>query len=324
MNAIRTLPLVFLHAFVASMVVFTAHAQSFPTKPIRMIVAVAPGGTSDFLARIIAVKISEQLGVPVVVDNRPGASGVIAMDIVAKATPDGHTIGLQSLMHIVNPSLYAKMPYDTLKDLAAVSKIAVAPLIVTVNPSVRANSFAELIALAKASPGNLRYGSSGNGGAQHLGMELIKSQFGIDMTHVPYKGGGPAITALLAGEVQVFLGAPSIMPQVQAGKLRVIASAGARRSPMLADVPTIAEAGLPGFEIVEWWGIFAPAGLPAHILRKLNTEIVRVLSLPDVKERSDKIGLELVGDRPEQFDAFLRTEHSRWANVVKQARVKLD
>lgn len=316
-------------ALFAAAVVLTAHgastnaAAAYPDKPVRMIVSFAPGGPADILARAISQKLSERMGQQVVVDNRAGASGNIAAEVAARAAPDGHTLFLSTAgVLTVNPTLF-KMPVDTVKDFAPITLAATITSILVVHPSLGVKTVKELIQLAKAKPGQLSYGSAGNGAASHLAMELFKSTAGIDMLHVPYKGAAPAITDLVGGQVQVMLiGVPVAMPQVRAGKLTALGIASLKRSPFAPELPTIADSGLPGFEVSNWLGVLAPAGTPREIVNRLNREIVDILRQPDVKERLFQQGFETVVSTPEQFAAYMRTELGKWAKVIKQAGIK--
>ena len=303
-----------------------AGAQGYPSQPIKLIVPFTAGGTTDILARTIGQKLGESLRQPVIVDNRPGAGGNIGADLVAKAKPDGYTlvmgtIGTQS----INASLYSKMPYDSAKDFAPITLVAIVPNVLVVNPTVPAKSVAELIALAKSKPGALNFASSSTGGSPHLSGEMFKQMAGVDIAHVPYKGSAPAITDLLGGQVQLmFDNLPSALPQVKAGKLRALAVTSARRSPAAPDLPTIAEAGVPGYEVDSWFGILAPAGTPREIVNKLNAEIVKILQMPDVKERLSEQGAVPVGDTPEHFAEHIRKETVKWAKVVKASGARAD
>ncbi|MBI1736420.1 MAG: tripartite tricarboxylate transporter substrate binding protein [Candidatus Rokubacteria bacterium] len=300
-------------------------AQTYPAKPVRLIVPFAPGGSNDIMARLVGQKLGERLGQPFVVDNRPGASGIIGTDAAAKAAPDGYTVLMMSLTLAVNPSLYAKLPYDTEKDLLPVSLVASAPLMLVVNPSIPARTLPEFLAYARANPDKLNFGSGGAGTTPHLAGEMVKSMAGLKVTHVPYKGGGPALADLVGGQIQFMLeNIPSTLPFVKGGRLRALAVTGAKRSPLVPDLPTLDEAGLKGFEIVGWNGLFVPAGTPPPLVAKLHTETVKVLALPDVKERLATLGADGVGSSPEEFTAFVRAELRKWAKVVKEAGIKLE
>jgi tripartite-type tricarboxylate transporter receptor subunit TctC len=307
----------------------TAHAQApakpggvYPSKPVRVIVPFAPGGSNDIMARITAQKFTENLGQQFVVDNRAGASGIIGTDLAAKAAPDGYTLLVMSLTLTVNPSLFRKLPYNTEKDLAPVTLIASAPLMLVVHPSIPAKSVKELIAYAKANPGKLNFGSGGTGATPHLAGEMLKMMAGLSMTHVPYKGGGPALADLVGGQIQLMLeNIPSTSPFVKAGKLRALAITGLKRSALLPELPTLDEAGLKGYEIV---GLFVPSGTPQNIIAYLHDQTVKMLAQPDVKERFATLGAEGVGNTPEQFRTFVKAEIVKWARVVKEAGLKVE
>jgi len=295
-----------------------AVGQTYPSKPIRIVVPLS-AGAGDTLTRTIGQKISESWNQPVVVENRPGAGSTIGSDIVAKAAPDGYTLLMASFSHAVNPTLYAKLPYDTLKDFAAVTLIGSAPNVLTVNPGVSAKSVAEVMALAKSQPGKLHFASAGNGSSSHMAGELFKSLTGAQIVHVPYKGAAPAMTDLLAGQVQMaFDPLPSSLANIKAGKLRAVAVTSAKRSPALPDVPAIGEI-VPGYELAVWYGVVAPANTPKDIIGRLHAEIVRVLNLPDVKERVAGLGFETLGGTPDQFQAFIEAELAKWGKVVREA-----
>jgi tripartite-type tricarboxylate transporter receptor subunit TctC len=300
-----------------------APAASYPTKAIRLIVPFAPGGSNDIMARIVGQNFTESMGQQVVVDNRAGASGIIGTDVAAKAPADGYTILMMSLTFAVNPSLVKKLPYDTEKDLAPVTLVASAPLLLVVNPAVPAKSLKEFIAYAKANPGKLNFGSGGPGTTPHLAGEMLKTMAGLQMTHIPYKGGGPALADLVGGQIQLMLeNIPSTLPFVKSGRLRALAVSGLARSPLVADLPTLDEAGLKGYEIVGWNGLFVPSGTPQAIIAKLHAETVKALSHPQVKDRLATLGAEGVGSTPKQFAAFVKAEIGKWAKVVKDAGLR--
>jgi tripartite-type tricarboxylate transporter receptor subunit TctC len=315
-------------ALALALTISTTHAlaqtANYPTRPVRLIIPFAPGGGSDILGRMVGQKLAENLGVQVTPDNRPGASGIIGMDVVAKSPPDGYTLGIISTGHVVNPSVYRKMPFDTLNDLAPITLVATTSLMITVPKSLPVKSLKELLELAKRRPGELNYASSGNASAQHLATELFKKTAGIDMVHVPYKGGAPALVDLVAGQVQVMFCSPSAMPYVKAGRLRVIAYGGKKRSAVLPDVPTIAESGYPNYEAVEWWGMYAAAKTPRAIIGRLNTDIGKVLNLPDIRRRLADIGFDAAPMSVEQFDKFQRAEHAKWGQVARDANIRVD
>jgi tripartite-type tricarboxylate transporter receptor subunit TctC len=301
-----------------------ANAQDYPNRPVRLIVTVPPGGAADFIARLVGGKLSESLGQPVVVENRGGAGGTIAADAVAKSPPDGYTLLQNSITtHGVGPHLYSKLPYDPVKDFSAVSGLALLPLIMAVNADLPPRNVRELIAYTKANPVN--FASSGNGGAPHMAAELFKSVTGAPLTHVPYKGSGPAVADLVGGRVQImFDAAPSLIAHIRSGKLRVLAAASPQRNRLLPDVPTFAELGHPQIAVSLWYGLLAPAGTPAPVIRKLNTEVTKALESADVRERLQAQGAEPMPGTPEAFASFMREEMAKWAPVVKQAGVKLD
>jgi tripartite-type tricarboxylate transporter receptor subunit TctC len=295
-----------------------AAAQSFPAKPIRFMIGVPPGGPTDTVARSIAPALSEALGQPIVVENKPGASAVIATDVVATAPPDGYTLGFIYITHTTNPTLIARLPYDTLKDFAAVAQVGSQQMLLLANPTFAANSVQDLIALAKASPGKLDYGASDAGSAPHLAGELFKLMSGTSITPVPYKGTAPALTDLLAGQIPfMFVSNITGLPHVKSGKLKALAVTGSQRLSLTPDVPTVAESGLPGYEITSWYGLVAPARTPREIIVRLNAEVNRVARDPKMKARMLAQGLELPETTPEQFDAHLRSEIAKWRKVLK-------
>lgn len=297
----------------------------YPTHPVRMIVTYPAGGGADITARIIAQKLTERLGQQFVVDNRPGGSGTIGAGLVAKAPPDGYTLMLDALSFSVNPSLFTKLPYDPVADFTPIILAVVVPNVLVVTPSLPIHSVGELIALARAKPGQINHASSGNGSAQHLAAEMFKRMAGIDMVHVPYRGGAPALADLVAGQIPVyFANLSSATPLIQAGKIRAIAVTSAQRAPGWPELPTIAESGLPGYEAYEWNGIFAPGGTPQDIVSQLNHQIAEILKLADVRERLAEHALETRDNTPEQFTAFLASERAKWAQVVKEANIKID
>ncbi|HUP95048.1 MAG TPA: tripartite tricarboxylate transporter substrate binding protein [Burkholderiales bacterium] len=296
-----------------------AWAQAFPTKPIRFVVPFAPGGSTDTLARALGQKISEFLGHQVVIDNRTGANGNIGMEIVAKAPQDGHTIVLGYIANVaIGPSLYEKLPFDPVHDYEPITLLATSPNVLVAHPTVTAQNLKELIALAKAKPGQLNYASASVASVGHLTGELLNQLAGIKMVHVAYKGSGQAVTDLLGGHIQLmFSGFSSVMPHIKSGKLRPIVQTGEKRSPALPEVATIAESGFPKFEATAWYGVHAPAKTPKPIVTRLNTEFVKALKLPDVRERLGALGFELVGSTPEYYGAYIKTEIKKWAKVVK-------
>lgn len=298
------------------------HAQSYPNKAIRMIVGFAPGGPNDIVSRLVAQKLTESFGVPVIVDNRPGANSIIGMQIAARSTPDGYTLVVISASATTNPNVYSDVPFDLMKDFSPVTVMASGAYIVVVNPSLPVKSIKDLIALAKARPGQLNYASSGVGGTLHLAGELFKSLAHVNMIHVPYKGGAPAAIDVVTGQVQLMFSPLTVaMPQVNAGKLRALAVTSAKRLEMLPDMPTVAESGVQGYEVTGWYGIVAPAGVPGANVDKLNREIVRSLKQPDMRQQFAKLDIEPVGNSPEQMRHHLQTELVKWAKVVKDAKL---
>ena len=301
-------------------------AQAYPAKPIKLVVPFPPGGPLDLAGRAIGQKLQEAWGQPVVIENRPGAGGNIGADAVAKSAPDGYTLVMGALStHAVNPHLFAKMPYDALKDFAPVTLVAVTPNVLVLNPAVPAANVRELVALAKASPGKLSFASGSNGSAGHLAGELFKTLAGIDIVHVPYKGGAPAMQDLLGGQVQfMFDNLANSTAQLKAGKLKAFAVTTARRSAFAPELPTMAEAGVPGFDISTWYGILAPAGTPPDIVKKLNAEIVRILATEDIRDKLKAQGAEPSPTSPEEFAAFIRAEWTKYAKIVKDSGAKVD
>ena len=301
-----------------------ALAQGYPNKAIKIIVPFPPGGGTDIGTRIIAQKLSEAWGQPVLVENRGGAAGIVGTEATAKSAPDGYTIMMGNIgTHAINVSLYKKLPYDPVKDFAPISHVAGLPLFVLVHPSVKVTSIKELIALAKAQPGKLDYSSSGSGGSMHVAAELFKGMTGTHMVHIPYKGGGPAVADLLAGQVPVsFATVLETLPHVKSGRLRALAVTSANRSLAWPSVPTVAESGVPGYESISWLALFAPAGTPKDIINKISTEVVRIINLPDVKERLLLQGAEPIGSTPEQLAAVLANDIAKYAKVMKAAGVQ--
>ena len=304
-------------------------ADVFPSRPVRMIIPFPPGGGTDALARPIAQKLSELWGQQVIVDNRAGAGGIIGAQATARAAPDGYTFMLGTNgTHGINQTLYPNLPYDTLRDFTAITQVAIAPNILVIHPSVNVSSVQELIALAKAQPGKLNYGSAGSGSNPHLAAEVFKKLAGVDITHVPYKGSGPALTDLLAGQVQImFANAPTVLGHIKAGRLRGLATTSAQKLPgltVLAEFPTLAEAGLTGYEADTWYGVFGPAGLKGDVLKSLNAGLVKVLSLPEIREAFARQGAEVVPNSPEAFSAILKAEIAKWAPVIRESGAKVE
>jgi len=302
-----------------------AVAQPYPSKPVRLIVPFPPGGAVDFYARVVQQPLSDALGTQVVIENKAGASGMVGIDAVAKAPPDGYTLGLGNIASLaINAGIYDKMPYDPSKDLAPITHTIDVNYALVVHPSIAARTVGELVAYAKANPGKLAYGSAGSGSLPHLAMESFKAATGTDIVHVPYKGGGPMVTDLLGGQVQVVIAdQANLMPHVKSGKLRAIAVASPKRSPNYPELPTIADT-LPGFQAVAWNGMVGPAGLPADIVAKLNAAVVKVMAQPDVVAKLNGGGLDVVGDAPDEFGRFIRAEIAKWSAIAKQVGAKAD
>ena len=301
-----------------------AMAQTFPSKPIRIVVPFTPGGPNDILARMIGQRYTAVWGQQTLVDNRPGGGTVIGTDIVAKAPADGHTLLMVSTSHAANPSLMSKLPFDTLRDFVSVGQAVSSPNVLVVHPSVPARNTRELLDIAKARPGQITFASGGSGAATHLAGELLKILGGVEMTHIPYKGAGPATIDLISGQVTWMFGTilPTI-PHVRAGKLRALAVSGKRRAEILPEVPTVAE-HVPGFEASSWYGVFAPAGTPAEVIIKLNQEMARALTPVEVRQRLAAEGTEVVAGNPEDFMQLFRAEAAKWARVIKQAGIRLE
>jgi len=303
-----------------------AHAQTYPSKPIRIIVPYPAGGTSDILARTIGQRLSESLGQPVVVENKPGANGNVGADFVAKSPPDGHTLLLADIGALaISPSVYPTLPFDPVKDFAPVTMVAYSPHILVVHPSVPASSVHELVQLAKAKPGKLNFAISGVGGAPHLAGVDFAMRTGIDWTYIPYKGGAQAIADVAGGQADITLnGMLATYPLVQGGKLKLLAVSSAKRMSAIPDVPTIAESGVPGFESGSWQGVVAPSGTPKEIVARLNGEILRIVNAADMRDRLGKQGADVRTTTPDEFAAFIRTETAKWAKVVKDANIKIE
>jgi len=302
-----------------------AAAQNYPNRAIRMIVALGPGGGTDVTARIVSQRLSEQMGVPVVVENRPGAGTVIGTEVVAKSAADGYTLMTSSPELSINPSLHAKLPYDTLKDFVAISQLTTGQYFLSTHPSVPVKTVKDLIALAKAKPGRVTYGSSGNGSANHLGGVLFQYMTGTTLVHVPYKSAAQSATALMSGETDVMISSTTaaIMP-IKTGRLRGIAVTGPKRLSLTPEIPTVSESGVPGFEVTGWYMMLVPAGVPRDIITRLNGEIVKAVHSPVVKERFAALGTEPVGNSPEACGEFLRAEIAKWTKVVRAAGAKAD
>ncbi len=301
-----------------------AQAADYPAKPVRMIVPLAMGGGSDIVGRIVAVALADHWGQPVVVDNRPGAGSTLGTALAAKATPDGYTVLVSSSSIAISPALYKKLPFDVVRDFVPVTLIASQPSILAVHGAVQARTVRELIALAKANPGKLAYGSAGAGSATHLGSELFKYTAGVDLLHVPYKSAGLATTALLVGEVQLLVtNMASVLPHIKSGRVRALGITSLQRSPLAPEVPTVAESGLPKFEYATWYGMLAPAGTPSAIVTRIQTDIAKVLGPPKVRERLSQQGLDVLATSPGDFARYLAEELTRWQTVVKAAGISL-
>ena len=315
-----------LFVFVAlALLAGTASAQSYPSKPVRVVIPWPPGGSNDVVGRIVTQKVGENLGQQFIVDNRAGAAGSIGADVVAKAPPDGYTLMVHSTSHVGNAHLYKKLPYDTLKDFTGVALLAAQPGALTIHPSLPVKTVKEFIALAKARPGTINYSSSGNGSAPHLSMELLVAMTGIKIVHVPYKGGAPQVTALVSGETQASLATVStVLVHVQSGRLRALGVSSAKRSATMPDVPTIAEAGVPGYEMSPWIGVFVPTGTSKELIAKLNSEINRALKAPDVSNLLSSNALDALGGTPEEFDVRIKADYEKYAKLIKLTGAKVD
>lgn len=320
-NALRGLLACLLAAVAA-----TGVAQEWPTRTVHFIVPYPAGGYYDLLARVIGQKLNERLGQSFVVENRVGANGMIGTDYVAKSAPDGYTIMMGGIgPHGINPSMYAKLPYSPTRDFAAVVHVASAPNVLVVHPSVQARSVKELIGLARAAPGRLTFSSAGSGSSQHLSGEMLRMMTGADLIHVPYKGSAPSVTAVLAGEVSMLFGTMAdVVPHVRADKLRALAVTSDQRIPALPAVPTMVEAGVPGFEATAWFGVLVPAATPQPIVGRLNEEINRILKMPDVAEKLQNLGAIIVGSTPEEFNKYVKDEIAKWGKVARDNNIALD
>ena len=301
------------------------HAQNYPTRPIRWIVPVPAGSTTDIVSRIVGQKIFEAWGQQVIIDNRAGGAMIVGSDIIAKANPDGYTVGTLLTPTIVNPFVLKDLPYDTLRDFTPVTLMVMVPGVMTMNPSVPASTLKEVIAVAKANPGKYNYGSPGQLTSGHLSMEMLKVMTDIKLTYIPYKGGAPAIADLIANQIQFLIsGPPGVLPHIRSGRLKAIATTASKRSPGLPDTPTFAEAGLPGYDTYEWYGVFAPGKMPKDVLAKLSREVARIVKLPDVSEKLLAQGAIPVGNTPEEFAAFVKREMDTWGKVAQQVGLKPD
>lgn len=315
-----------LCAWVAGAIAQTTAVSKYPAKSVRFIVGFAPGGAVDVQARVVAQRMSEALGQSVIVENRAGADGILASDFVAKSPPDGYVFGYVSAGHAMNSILHAKtLPYHAVNDFSPVSLVASGPLTLVVNRSFPVNSLKQLIALAKVQPGKLNFASSGSGGTMHLAGELLKSVAQVDVVHVPYKGGGPALTDVISGQIEfTFVGAPASMPHIRSGRLKVLAVTSAKRSLALPDVPTVAELGYPGYELGAWYGVLGPARMQAAHVNQISTELAKTVVLPDTRDKLLALGIEPVGSTPERFGEHLRSEIARWTPIIIKAGIKPD
>ena len=321
--SLKLVPSLVLFALAAT--VAPAHSQAWPSKPISLVVTYPAGGGADTMARLIAPKLGEALGQPVIIENKPGASGQIGASAVAKAVPDGYTLMLDASSFAVNPALFAKLPYDSDKAFKPIGVIALFPNVLLVNPNVAATSVKELVVLAKAKKNAISYASSGNGSAQHLAGAMFESAAGVDMLHVPYKGGAPALNDVIGGQVPVFFGnLASTLQHVQAGKLKPLAVTSAKRTAILPNVPTMAEAGVSGYEVYEWNALFAPTGTPDAIVAKLAAALQKTLDLPDIKARIAQLGGEIQTAKPDAAQQFVRQQTTLWARLVKERGISLD
>jgi tripartite-type tricarboxylate transporter receptor subunit TctC len=312
-------------ACLAGLLLSSAAAQEFPSKTVRLVVGFPPGGLADILARVLADKLPSVWNQPVVVENRPGASGVIAADVVAKAVPDGHTLLVILTNHVVVAAVRPKLPFDPLEDFAPVALVGSSPLLLMANPKLPANTLPELIALAKARPGMLTYSTPGDGSVHHLSQELLNNATGVKMIHVPYTGGAPAMLDAMSGVVDLNIGSPAqAIQQIEAGKLKALSYSGEKRAALLPRVPTVAEAAVPGFSAALWGGVLAPSRVPQAQVAKINNAIRQVMTLPDVRERMAKLGVDIASGSPEDFDKFIRAEFAKWSGVAKQAGVKAE
>lgn len=325
MNSMLRCSFLVLAGVASAICAHAAAAQAYPARPIRAIVPFAPGGATDAVIRMIAPRLSENLGQQVVVENRPGGAATIGMDVVAKSPPDGYTMGMANLTFSINPILFRKMPFDSERDLALVSHISILPFLVSVHPSVPAKSIKELIALARARPGALNYSSSGQASATQMATELFKYLTKTNMVHIPFQGGGPALVAVLSGEVSVYWGTiPPLLAHMKSGRLRVLGVTTLQRDPAIPDVPTVAESGVPGYQAAEWGGLVVRAGTPAAIITRLNQEIVKSLKSPEIAQRFAAVGAQAVGSTPEGFAEHIRRERETWGKVIQAAGIRIE
>jgi tripartite-type tricarboxylate transporter receptor subunit TctC len=316
---------VLIFAYATSTVAGTAHAQNFPVKPVRIIIGFSAGSSTDTVARVIAQKLNQSWGQPVIIENRVGAGGNIAAEVVAKASADGYTLLFANNGLAISATLYRKLPYDAERDLEAVTQVTAMPHVLLANQNLAANSIKELVALAKSKPGQLSFGSAGTGNSDHMAGELFKYLAGIDLAHVPYKGGPQALTDTVNGQVSMYFGGlPVALPMVKAGRVKALGTSGAKRSPALPDVPTIAEAGVPGYEVSLWYGLLAPARTPKDIVAKISADVARALKSPETQERFNTLGVETVGSTPDQFSGFIKSELGKWGKVVKATGITVE
>ncbi|HVL56398.1 MAG TPA: tripartite tricarboxylate transporter substrate binding protein [Burkholderiaceae bacterium] len=321
----RLLGILLLSAFVLAHAPARAQAQEYPSKTVRILVGFAPGGATDILARLVAKHLSEQWSQPVIVENRPGAGGNIAHEAVAKAEPDGHTLLFTSAPLTINPSLYRNLPYDTVRDFAPVTLVATVPSLLLVPSASKITTFDEFVRHVRAKPGSLNYGSAGNGTPQHLAMELLKSMADLRIVHIPYKGGAPAVADLISGQTDVMFAAfPEAAPHVRANRLKALAISASKRSPLMPDLPTVAESGVRGFEAVGWQGLLAPAATPRPVVEKIHQTLARGLAQPELRSRIDAMGIEFSGAGPQPYQRFIRDEVAKWAKVVEQSGARID
>ncbi len=325
MRADRTLLTLCAVCLVAAAIMHAAWAQNYPAKPVRLLIGFAPGGGADIVARSLTPRLAEALGQQIIVDNRPGANGIIAAELAAKAPPDGYTLLVAPGNYAFAPAMYAKLSFDMTTAFAPVSQLAETPLLVVVHPSLPVKSIAELVALAKSHPGKLAYASGGIGGSAHLATELLRAVTQIDLVHVPYKGTGAAISDLIGGQVPLCICTlPSVFQHAKSGRLRALAVTTARRASSAPDIPTVAEAGVAGFEVSQWYGLLAPAGTAATIIGRLNVEVGMALKHPESKSRLQAEGAEPVGGSPQEFGAFFKSEIAKWTRIVQQAGIRAE
>ena len=322
----RTSRFLLLHLVLILLLPFAAFSQTpYPTRPIRLITPFAPGGSTTTVGRVIGQKLTESWGQNVIVDNRPGGNMIIGTDALAKATPDGYTILLTTNAHVINPSLFSKLPYDPIKDFAPVGNVYISEFVLVINPALPANNLQELITLAKAKPGQLNYATTGAGGSGHLANEMFAMLAGIKTQHIPYKGAGPAMVDLIGGQIQMFINNPlTVIGHIKSGRMRGIAVTGEVRLPTLPQVPTFSEAGLPGMDVKPWFCVVAPTGTPKPIINKLSTEIARIMAMPDVQDYLAKQGMMPFSSTPEQLATLMKTDMVRWAKFIKAANIRLD